>query len=143
MHARIAGGRPASPICHCDNVLGLLVHPLNGDVYVAGDGSADLPAVSGSVNDSVTSFPVEVPAQVHGRMRNGEAFIVDLSEGDLRDLAHGSELYTLIMRLRTHSLMSAPIVSGGELIGSIMLSAGPPRPQFTAQDLAITEELGT
>ena len=76
------------------------------------------------------------------RQRNGEPFIVDLSDADLAAMAPTTELRDLLDQLHTRSLMSVPIIGGGELIGSIMLSARDTHGPFTAEDLALTEELG-
>jgi hypothetical protein len=68
-------GRPASPICRCDEVLGLVVHPHNGDVYIAGDGSADLPAVAGAAqsepaNNSRAPFIARLSPDLTGFVRS-------------------------------------------------------------------------
>jgi signal transduction histidine kinase len=66
------------------------------------------------------------------RQRLGEPFIIaQLDESDLVSRTVG-----------WRSIMSVPITSGGELIGSILFAVCDPRPAFDYEQLAIAEELG-
>jgi PAS domain S-box-containing protein len=76
------------------------------------------------------------------RQRSGESFITELSDHDLAELAPQAELRTLLERLQIRTLMSAPISSAGELIGSIIVSAGTDRARYAEEELATLEELG-
>lgn len=66
------------------------------------------------------------------RQQNGEAFIIDhFAEGD-----------AAIIELGWHAVMSVPITSGGELIGSIMFAVCDERRSFDDQQMSVAEELG-
>lgn len=41
-------GSPSCSTCAGDDLFGVLAHPLNGDIYVAGDGTAGMPATAGA-----------------------------------------------------------------------------------------------
>jgi PAS domain S-box-containing protein len=74
--------------------------------------------------------------------RTGEPFIVsELFDADIERMAPDPELRRLMRELGSRSLMSVPIRSGGELIGSMMFSstrAG----RYTHEDLSLAQELG-
>jgi signal transduction histidine kinase len=74
--------------------------------------------------------------------RTGEPFIVsELFDADIERMAPDPELRRLMRELGSRSLMSVPVRSGGELIGSMMFSstrAG----RYTHEDLSLAQELG-
>jgi PAS domain S-box-containing protein len=77
------------------------------------------------------------------QQKYGEAFIVsDLSESDLDSMAPDPGQRRVLAELGTKSLMSVPISNGGELIGSIMFSAGGERANYGLEELSIAQELG-
>jgi PAS domain S-box-containing protein len=76
------------------------------------------------------------------RQRKGEPFTVHLTDADIEAMTPAAELRALLDQLAPRSLMSVPIIGGGELIGTIMMSAGEAHGPFTAEELATTEELG-
>lgn len=72
----------------------------------------------------------------------GEAFLMPVvTNHDLDNMARDAEHRRLLGELGTRSLMSAPIRSGGELIGSIMFASSSSRP-YATEDLALAQELG-
>ena len=77
------------------------------------------------------------------QQKQGKAFIVPaLTVADLDAMAADDEHRAVLNRLGMTSLMSVPICSGGDLIGTIMFSAGLSRSAFSPEDLAIAQELG-
>ncbi|MGH7444495.1 MAG: GAF domain-containing protein [Longimicrobiales bacterium] len=73
----------------------------------------------------------------------GEAFVMPVvTPHDLDNMARDDEHRRLLGELGTRSLMSAPIRSGGELIGSIMFASSHATRQYATEDLALAQELG-
>ncbi len=72
----------------------------------------------------------------------GEPFVMPtVTPHDLDRMAGDPEHRRLLGELGTRSLMSAPISSGGELIGSIMFASSQPGRTYATEDLALAQEL--
>ena len=74
------------------------------------------------------------------RQREGLPFILNAAERAAPAAAGAAA--RVMAELGCTSLMSVPITTGGELMGSIMLASGAGRPPFDVAQLAIAEELG-
>ncbi|MEX2285099.1 MAG: GAF domain-containing protein [Gemmatimonadota bacterium] len=76
------------------------------------------------------------------QQKKGEPFIVaNLSESDLDEMVPDAEPRRVFGELGMRSLMSVPIVSGGQLIGSMMFARGASCTPYGADELSIAQEL--
>lgn len=77
------------------------------------------------------------------QQKAGEPFVMSvLGDSQREAMMQDPEHRRILTTLDARSFMSTPIVSGGDLIGSMMFIAGSSRDEFGPNDLEIAQELG-